>query len=77
VRLTIWQFLAIIGALVAGYLIYTTWFSNQDQSGWINNFNSSIRGDESRVSTTKQPGSGGSGATGDAAQPADPPVNVW
>lgn len=77
-KLTIWQFVALIAALVAGYLIYSTWFSKQDQGGWIQNFNKSIQGDESRVDTTKKgdpAAPAGSGGSGDA--PAEPPVNVW
>lgn len=73
-KLSVWQFLALIGVLVGGWLIYDTWFSKQDQSGWINNWNSSIRGDDTRVSTTKS-GTGQAGSNGEA--PAEPEKNVW
>jgi hypothetical protein len=73
VKLTVWQFLAIIGALVGLYLIYSTWFVNQDGSGWIQNWNSSITGDEKRVSTTKS----SSGQSASATTEAEPEKNVW
>lgn len=73
-KLTIWQFLALIGILVAGYLIYNTWFNKQDQSGWIRNWNNSISGDDGRVSTTK---SGDGQASGSGGEDAEPVKNVW
>lgn len=68
-----WQFLALIAALVGGYLIYSTWFSKQDQGGWIRNWNNSISGNDERVSTS-QPGTA-AGSSGEA--PAAPEKNVW
>jgi len=64
----------LIGALVAGYLIYSTWFTKQDQGGIIRNFNNSITGEEERVSTTK---TGGAPAGGDGSTPAEPEKSVW
>lgn len=71
-KLTIWQFLALVAALVGGYLIWTTWGAKQDQGGMIQNWNNSITGSEKRVSTTKQT----TGAEGGEAD-APPAKNVW
>jgi hypothetical protein len=75
VKLTIWQFVALIGVLVAGWLIYDTWFSKQDQGGWIRNWNNSIQGNDERVKTQSSGTQGGGGDAGGA--PAEPPANVW
>ena len=68
-KLTIWQFLALIGALVAGYLIYTTWFSKQDQGAVIRNWNNSIQGDDKRENTTQTGDGSGGGAAGESTEP--------
>jgi hypothetical protein len=38
-RLTIWQFVAIVVAIIVGYLIYDHWWVNQDQNTWIRKMN--------------------------------------
>jgi predicted tellurium resistance membrane protein TerC len=54
VKLTIWQFLAIVAALVVVYFVYTMWWSKQSQSGWIRKFNGGVTGDQSAESTTTE-----------------------
>jgi hypothetical protein len=65
VRLTIWQFVAIVAALIVGYVIWTMWGQNLDQNGLIRKFNGGITDeDTSGVKTTK---SGGGSSGGDSS----------
>ena len=41
-NLTIWQFLALVAALVVVYLVYHFWWVDQERNSWIRDMNSWI-----------------------------------
>ena len=38
-KLTIWQFVAIVVIIIVGYLVYDNWWVKQDQNSWIRSMN--------------------------------------
>jgi hypothetical protein len=54
VKLTVWQFLAIVLALVGAYLVYSMWWTKQDGNAWVRNFNHGVSGQGDTVKTTKE-----------------------
>jgi len=81
VKLTIWQFLAIILALVVGYCVWAYWGKDQDQNGWIRKFNGGITGDDtSNVKTSGASGSSGgnsAGSSGGSSSGGSDTKNPW
>ena len=45
-KLTIWQFVALVVAIIVAYLIYDNWWVKQDQNSWIRRMNGSITSTE-------------------------------
>jgi hypothetical protein len=74
VRLTIWQFLGIVLALVAGYCVWAFWGKDQDTNKWIRNFNSTVTDDP----TTRANGTTVDKPGGDATDSSGEPLkNPW
>jgi hypothetical protein len=41
-KMTIWQFVALVVIIIVGYLIYDHWWVKQDQNSWIRKMNSTF-----------------------------------
>jgi hypothetical protein len=47
-KLTIWQFVALVVVIIIGYLIYDHWWVKQDQNSWIRKMNGVFTSTESK-----------------------------
>ena len=54
-NLTIWQFLALVAALVGIYFAYTYWWVDQDQTSWINRMNDNMYQSEEEMKDEPEP----------------------
>ncbi len=41
-RISFWQFLGLVVALVGLYYFYNLWWVDQDRNGWIDKFNGNV-----------------------------------
>jgi hypothetical protein len=55
VRLTIWQFVGVVVALVGLYLVYNYWWLDQDRNSWIRKFNDSVYSSEKELEESAEP----------------------
>lgn len=54
-RLTIWQFVGVVAALVGLYLIYNYWWLDQDRNSWIHKLNDSMYNSENELDDPPPP----------------------